>query len=87
LTYHSYQIGFVLAQYSLKNIPFTFIRVLWVSLLVLASLVVAVLGKEASKVKEGEKIIEDEEFYQRFFEEIEEGIKNLKEAQEKTKEN
>jgi len=58
-----------------------------VSLLVLASLVVAVLGKEASKVKEGEKIIEDEEFYQRFFEEIEEGIKNLKEAQEKTKEN
>ena len=43
-------------------------------------------GKEASKIKEEEKTIEDKEFYQRFFEEIEEGIKNLKEIQDKTKE-
>jgi len=36
-------------------------------------------GKEASKIKEEEKIIEDKEFYQRFFKEIEEEIKKSKE--------
>jgi hypothetical protein len=39
-------------------------------------------GKEASKIKEEEKIIEDQEFYQRFFEKIKEGIKTLKEIKE-----
>lgn len=34
-------------------------------------------GKEASKVKEREKTIEDKEFYQNFFSAVEEGIKTL----------
>ena len=36
-------------------------------------------GKEASKIKEGEKIIEDREFYQKFFDRIEEEINKSKE--------
>jgi len=35
-------------------------------------------GKEASRIKEGEKVIEDREFYQKFFKEIEKEIAKLK---------
>jgi len=34
--------------------------------------------KEASRIKEGEKVIEDKEFYQKFFKEIEKEIAKLK---------
>jgi len=34
-------------------------------------------GKEATKIKEGEKIVEDKEFYQNFFSLIEEEIKSV----------
>ena len=44
-------------------------------------------GKEASKIKEEEKIIEDREFYQRFFDEIEKEINKPKEEpKDKTEE-
>ena len=46
-------------------------------------------GKEASRVKEGEKIIEDKEFYQNFFSAVEEKIKGLtaKSKEEKESDN
>lgn len=39
-------------------------------------------GEEAERIKEGEKTIEDKEFYEGFFKEIEEEIKRIKETKE-----